>query len=199
MSLCRSTGQQAVLERVSQNYYVVIVSVNRSTGCFRMCMPKLVICHGVGQQGNRHLLNVYAKITKNLSRHRVGQQVNRLFSNVYAKIGNLSGCRSTGQQAVFEWVSQSFKSGIWCWVNWLQAFWDLLTLDNFVHICCWILPRFQSLREIKSSFHHSKDCVYSLENYIPLHSNDSRFGTAYIKNTPPMVVFASLLTKRYHE
>ena len=108
--------------------------------------------------------------------------VNRLFSNVYAKIGNLSGCRSTGQQAVFEWVSQSFKSGIWCWVNWLQAFWDLLTLDNFVHICCWILPRFQSLREIKSSFHHSKDCVYSLENYIPLHSNDSRFGTAYIKN-----------------
>ena len=158
VSVNRATGSFLTCMPKKQNFEVVIVSVNGSTGCSRKGIPEL------------------------LCRHRVGQQVNRLFSNVYAKIGNLSGCRSTGQQAVFEWVSQSFKSGIWCWVNWLQAFWDLLTLDNFVHICCWILPRFQSLSEIKSSFHHSKDCVYSLENYIPLHSNDSRFGTAYIQN-----------------
>ena len=48
-------------------------------------------------------------IPKNVSRHCVGQQVNRLFSNVYAKIGNLSWCRSTGQQAAFERVCQNNK------------------------------------------------------------------------------------------
>ena len=104
--ICHGVGQQG--NRNLLNLYAIITKnlsrhhvgkqVNRR---FRMCMPKLVICHGVGQQGNMQLFNVYAKITKKLSRHRVGQQVNRLFSNVHAKIGNLSWCRSTGQQAAF--------------------------------------------------------------------------------------------------
>ena len=126
----RSTGSFLTCMPKKQNFEVVIVSVNGSTGCSRMGIPELLSRHRVGQQVNRLFSNVYAKMCKlswcrstgqqaafervcqnkkNLSHHCVRQQVSRLFSNVYAKICKLSWCRSTGQQAAFERVCQNNK------------------------------------------------------------------------------------------
>ena len=70
------------MPKKKKKFEVVIVVVIGSSGCSRKGIPEL------------------------LSRHRVGQQVNRLFSNVYTEICKLSLCRSTGQEAAFECVSQ---------------------------------------------------------------------------------------------
>ena len=109
LSSCRSTGQQADFECVRQHFEVVTVSVNGSTGSYRMGIPKLLSRHCVGQQVNRLVSNVYAKICKLSWCQSTGQQAafERVCQN--NKKCKLSLCRSTGQQAVFECVCQNLK------------------------------------------------------------------------------------------
>ena len=84
-SLVWATGQHALLECIYQNFDSVIGLGNRATCWSRLCMPTILSRHCSGQQGNRQL------------------------STVYAKIFNWSLVWATGQQGGFERVCQNFE------------------------------------------------------------------------------------------
>ena len=123
-SLVWATGQQGGFERLCQNFEFVIILGNRATCCSRMYISKFWSRHSPGQQGNKQILNVYAKFLN--------------WSLVWA----------TGQQAGFECVCQNVESVVslgnratccyWicmpkCWIR-------LYQLLPAVAWCCQLFP-----------------------------------------------------------